>query len=116
MPKYYIESGKLQVVVHAKNSRGAALWAVHRSLASLLPFMSESARHDGEAEQNLAALGESISASERGFGRSDAEEFDTFEIVTEWNQLMVALDRLETLTPALSQRETEQSLAPACSS
>ena len=98
MAKFYIESGSLQVVVHAKNSRGAALWAVHRSLAQLLPFVADESRAVEDSERDLAALGETISASERGFGRADAVEFDTFDLVTEWNQLMVALERLENLT------------------
>jgi len=97
MAKYYIESGKLQLVVHAKNCRGAALWAVHRSLSRLLPFVADEPSLVEQDERNLAALGETISASERGFGRADAQQFDTFEVVTEWNQLMVALDRLEDL-------------------
>jgi hypothetical protein len=31
--------------------------------------------------------------SERGFDRDDAEEYDTLDVITEWNQLLVALDR-----------------------
>ena len=97
MPKFYIESGSLQLVVHAKSSRGAALWAIHRSLAQLLPFVADESRSASDSERALAALGETISASQRGFGRADAVEFDTFDLVTEWNQLMVALERLENL-------------------
>ena len=47
------------------------------------------------SKKKRPALGETISASERGFGRADADEFDTFDLVTEWNQLMLALERLE---------------------
>lgn len=97
MAKYYVESGNLQLVVHAKNSRGAALWAVHRSLAQLLPFVADESRQIEKPQRELVALGETLTASERGFGRSDASTFDTFDVVTEWNQLMVALARLESL-------------------
>jgi hypothetical protein len=95
MAKYYIESGNLQLVVHAKNSKGAALWAVHRSLARLLPFVADESRQSDLLDQEQVTLGETITASERGFGRPDAQTFDTFDVVTEWNQLMVALERLE---------------------
>jgi len=40
-------------------------------------------------------LGELIKTSERGFGRGDASLHDTFEVVSEWNRLLVALDKLE---------------------
>jgi hypothetical protein len=43
---------------------------------------------------DLTRLGKTIQVSEQGFDRDDAETFDTFDVVTEWNQLLVALDRL----------------------
>jgi hypothetical protein len=95
MAKYYIESGNLKLIVHAKNGRGAALWAVHRSLAQLLPFVAETPRATEMSSDEPVTLGDTISASERGFGRMDADSFDTFDVVTEWNQLMVALEKLE---------------------
>jgi len=38
--------------------------------------------------------GATIRVSQRGFDRDDAVVFETLDIVTEWNQLLVALDRI----------------------
>jgi hypothetical protein len=40
-------------------------------------------------------LGELIKTNERGFGRGDATVHDTFDVVSEWNRLLVALDKLD---------------------
>jgi hypothetical protein len=45
-------------------------------------------------------LGESVSVSEQGFDgegerRDDSLHFDTLAVVAEWNQLLLAIDRLE---------------------
>ena len=40
-------------------------------------------------------FGELIKTNERGFGRSDAALHDTFDVVSEWNRLLVALDKLQ---------------------
>jgi hypothetical protein len=36
-----------------------------------------------------------IRISEQGFGREDAEAFDTVEVFVEWNQLLMAVTKLE---------------------
>jgi hypothetical protein len=92
MPKYYVECGNFRIVTHAKNARGAAIWAMHRAMGQVLPFLSE------EAVSQMAApvvLGELIKTNERGFGRGDATVHDTFDVVSEWNRLLVALDKLD---------------------
>jgi hypothetical protein len=40
-------------------------------------------------------LDETIRISEVGFGREDAQVHDTSEVFTEWNQLLVAMAKLE---------------------
>lgn len=92
MPKYYVECGNFQIVTHAKNARGAAIWAVHRAMAQMLPFLSEKTFNEAATP---VVLGELIKTSERGFGRSDAALHDTFDVVSEWNRLLVALDKLD---------------------
>jgi hypothetical protein len=92
MAKFYVECGNFKVVTHARNARGAAIWAVHRAMGQLLPFLSE----DAAAELlQPVILGELIKTSERGFGRGDASLHDTFEVVSEWNRLLVALDKID---------------------
>lgn len=102
MPKFYVESGNLQLVVHAKHARGAAIWAVHRVLSQLLPFLAEGAPPASGASNPPAALGELIRTSERGFGRDDGAVHNTFDVVCEWNRLIVALDKLQQETPAVA--------------
>jgi hypothetical protein len=93
MPKFYVQSGRMEMVLQARDSRCAAIWAAHRSLSQTLPFLGE-----GESDNSLIAesknLGDTIRVSQRGFDRDDATIFETLDIVTEWNQLLVALDRI----------------------
>ena len=94
MPKFYVQSGNVEVVTTANHSRGAAIWAVHRTLSHSLPFLCDEAT-DFLALDGLTRLGETVRVSEQGFDRDDAAEFETLDIVSEWNQLLVALDRLQ---------------------
>ena len=94
MPKFYVESGNVQLVTHAKNARGAAIWAVHRAMGQLLPFLGEQ-QEPNPGVASHAKLGELIKTSERGFGRTDAALHDTFDVVCEWNRLLIALDKLQ---------------------
>ena len=94
MPKFYVQSGSLEMVLQAKGGRCAAIWAAHRTLGQSLPFLCE---ETGDYAQlaDLTRLGDTIRVSQRGFDRHDAAVFDTLDIVSEWNQLLVALDRLQ---------------------
>jgi hypothetical protein len=92
MPKYYVECGNFRIVTHAKNARGAAIWAMHRAMGQVLPFLSETTASEMAAP---VVLGELIKTNERGFGRGDATVHDTFDVVSEWNRLLVALDKLD---------------------
>jgi hypothetical protein len=101
MPKFYVQSGNLQLVTTASEPRGAAIWAVHRALVRALPFLSD-VPPPALATSTPAplVLGESVSVSEQGFDgegerRDDSLHFDTLAVVAEWNQLLLAIDRLE---------------------
>jgi hypothetical protein len=94
MAKFYVQSGNLQVVLTARDSRCAAIWAAHQTLSSTLPFLCEEAE-DYRSLAELTRLGDTIAVSQRGFDRQDARVFDTLDIVHEWNQLLVSLDRLQ---------------------
>lgn len=100
MPKYYVQSGNLEMILQAHDSRCAAIWAIHRTLSPSLPFLCE------EASDCLGAaggdrLGEEIQVNQRGFDRNDGDVFETLEIVTEWNRLLVALERMQLSTDPL---------------
>src|SRR5436189_1195431 len=97
MPKFYVQSGSLEMVLQAKDSRCAAIWAAHRTLGQSLPFLCED-QTDYALLADLTRLGDTIRVSQRGFDRDDATVFDTLDIISEWNQLLVALDRLQAST------------------
>ncbi len=102
MPKFYVESGTLRCVVTAENSRAAALWAVHRAMQQIIP-LDEAVDATPESKQarsqecGVMVLGRVVKTSERGFGTADGDQMPTFEVVTQWNQLVNTLDRLEGL-------------------
>lgn len=93
MPKFYVQSGNVELVTSAIHRRGAAIWGVHRTLSQSLPFLCDDSA-DILSLDCLTRLGETIRVSEQGFDRPDAAEFDTLDIVSEWNQLLVAIDRI----------------------
>ena len=95
MAKFYVESGNIQMVVHAENSRAAAIWVVHRTMSQLMPFLTDESRRLLSAIREPIVLGDKLNTNERGFGRTDGVAHDTFDVVTEWNRLMVALDKLQ---------------------
>jgi len=94
MPKFYVQSGNLQLVLQAKDSRSAAIWAAHRTLSQALPFLCEDSE-DYLQLADLTQLGDTILVSQQGFSGRDRLEYPTLDIVEEWNRLLVALDRLQ---------------------
>jgi hypothetical protein len=103
MPKFYVQSGDVSLVVSAMDAEGAALWAIHQH--SRLPesagqLADESAElpdwddllPDFAAE--LPELGKTISVSERGSGRAEAGRFATDAALAKYGQLLVAVERL----------------------
>ena len=100
MAKFYVQSGTLQMVTEADDARGAALWAVHRCLEQVLPVCPDDPLTPREKsarvqQRGCDVLGPTIAVSERGLASDDAQQFDTTEMFVEWNQLLVALARLE---------------------
>src|SRR4051812_41729797 len=105
MAKFYVQSGNLKMVLQARDSRCAAIWAAHRELSETLPFL------DGEEPNNVtgkasSGLAETIHVSQRGFDRKDATVFQTLDIVSEWSRLLVALDRLTARVEAFTIRRS----------
>jgi hypothetical protein len=100
MAKYYVESGNLQLVTDADDDRGAALWAMHLCLEQVLPICPDDPLTPAEKSQRIEQRGcfvldRTIRTSEKGFGRADAETHDCGELFAEWNQLMMAMAKLE---------------------
>jgi hypothetical protein len=93
MAKFYVQSGTVKMILEARDSRCAAIWAAHRKLNETLPFLGGEEVNE-TTNQAACGLGETISVSQRGFDRQDATVFQTLDIVSEWSRLLVALDRL----------------------
>ena len=100
MSKYYVQSGTMRTVVQAETTRKAALWAVHQAMQQVLPMEGEAAdsndlRTDRSGQDGVAVLSQRVCISERGFDRDDSTSVPTMEVVSEWNDMVVTLDRLE---------------------
>jgi hypothetical protein len=92
MPKFYVQSGSLEMVLMARDTRCAAIWAAHRTLSQSLPFLCDEPSEYTRLP-DVTRLGDTMQVSEQGCDRDDANVFDTLDVVAEWNQLIIALDR-----------------------
>ena len=77
MPKFYVESDQVQVVLESQNAHQAAItafqwWCDQQSEAMF----------GGDAEE--CQLGNEILVSETGFGAVDAEMFPTLDVLMAW--------------------------------
>lgn len=111
MAKFYVQSGTLKLVVHAAEADRAALWAVHKVLSQVLPVFDDPELSPQEKQVVVAfhgaqVLDEQVRLSEQGFDRDDAEIFDTAQLITEWAQLVLALSRIEQMSPADDEHES----------
>ncbi len=103
MAKFYVQSGNVRTIISADDSEKAALWAVHCAMRQVVPVYDDeelSPEKKGEVSvvEGVRVLGNAILINEIGFDRDDSAQFDTFELLVHWHQLMVALARLEALT------------------
>jgi hypothetical protein len=99
MAKFYVESGTLRAIVDSADADRAALWAIHTAMEQVMPLdaVGEVSLEQTCDASDHVSLGESIQLSEIGFGREDALQIDTFEAFQHWNQLFVAMEKLQKL-------------------
>lgn len=107
MAKFYVQCGLSRQLIQAEDARGAALWAVHQIIEQAIDLDSidwtdEDQINNVDLIRVMLALDDQVLVSEIGFGRCEAGAFETPDIMTEWNQLIVAVSRLQT---RLSQTE-----------
>lgn len=105
MAKYYVQSGTLRTIIQAESTQKAAVWAVHQVLGQVLelesaPSSTIETDADGyhkmdDRAPRVAVLGPTVCVSEQGFDRRDAKSLDTLNVVSQWNDLVSTLDRLE---------------------
>lgn len=105
MGKYYVQSGTLRTIVQAESTQKAAVWAVHQVLGQVMELESvqppalqvndEWAMDSSDLQPRVAVLGNAVRVSEQGFDRRDATCLETLAAVSQWNELVTTLDRLE---------------------
>ncbi|MEZ6151481.1 MAG: hypothetical protein R3C09_15295 [Pirellulaceae bacterium] len=103
MAKYYVQSGNVRTLISAEDTEKAALWAVHCAMRQVVPVYDDEELTPEEKSQlsvvdGVRVLGNTIRISELGFDREDSAELDTFELLVQWHQLMIALSRLEAMS------------------
>ena len=64
-------------------------------MTQMFPFLTDDSRALLNLSREPVRLGELMKTSEQGFGRSDAAMHDTFDVASEWNRLLLALEKLE---------------------
>jgi hypothetical protein len=85
MPKYYVESGKVRLILDAQTAEQAAVKALQWSCDRQAEVFAESpAELIREAEALEFRLDDEIKVNETGFGRFDAQTFDTLDIAAAW--------------------------------
>ncbi|TWU21333.1 hypothetical protein [Novipirellula artificiosorum] len=104
MSQYYVQSGNLRTVVQAQSSVKAAIWAVHQAMQQVLPVDEAPTASVANVEDprpvTVIMLAKRIRISERGFDRRDATELSTLEVMSQWNEMVATLDRLERMMHA----------------
>jgi len=80
MPKFYVQSGQVQVILDAQDAEQAAItafqWWCERQAEAMFDVFGD----DADDRQ----LGNEILVSEAGFGTVDAESFQTLDILMAW--------------------------------
>ena len=85
MPKYYVTSGPVELVLEASEARDAAVRAFQWSCDRQATIVADSPlEHVQTAEELGWQLHETICVSERGFRQADAQTFETLDIVAVW--------------------------------
>ncbi|MGI9519355.1 MAG: hypothetical protein ACR2NP_20050 [Pirellulaceae bacterium] len=102
MAKYYVTCGSFRYLTTAADTSGAALWAVHQYLHSQttmhdVDWSSPDTVDRDDVIEAMLGLPDWIGVSEIGFGRDEAASLETVDVLTEWNQLVLAISRLEAL-------------------
>jgi hypothetical protein len=102
MAKFYVQSGLVSQLITANDAFSAALWAMHLVMEDVVPveevdWLDEANQPEHGFADGLMKLGDEVCVSEVGFGRDEAGRFDTADTLAEWNQLIIAMARLEAL-------------------
>jgi hypothetical protein len=92
MPKFYVESGPVRLVFDAATAQQAAVMAFQWTCDNQVEIEADSPlEHMLEAEARGWQLWDEVRVNEQGFGRWDAEVFETRDVFEAWLQSPVPL-------------------------
>jgi hypothetical protein len=87
MAKFYVQSGRVRLVLSAGGPREAAIKAFQWTCDKQATIQATTCvEHLLEAERRGWQLEEEITVSEQGFSSCGGETFETLEIVAAWQQ------------------------------
>ena len=89
MPKFYVQSGNVSLVIAANHAEQAALWALNHTVNNYFPVDDVECRLLNEVSfryllRGLSQLDEIVSVSQRGWGKADAGSFETHHLFETW--------------------------------
>lgn len=98
--KFYVQTGCCENICQSRDAESAALWIVHQYLdqrvnLNEIDWFDEDQIENAELFHAFLELGEEVHVSEIGFGRSEAGWFDTADLMMQWQQLMIAVSRMD---------------------
>jgi len=92
VPKFYVESGPIHLILDAATAEKAAVKAFQWTCDKQTEIQAVSPLdHMLEAEERGWQLWDEIAVNEQGFGRWDGESFNTFDIVEAWLRCPLAV-------------------------
>jgi hypothetical protein len=100
MAKFFVQSGTLRTIIHAESAQKAAVWAIHQVLGQVLPldpavegkpWSSRPAEH-GSQMHTLESI---VRVSDHGYDTGNIRQWETLQLVSQWNELVTTLNRLE---------------------
>ncbi|MGM0490450.1 MAG: hypothetical protein ACQESR_27310 [Planctomycetota bacterium] len=87
MPKYYVESGPVKLVLEAKHAQEAAVKAFQWSCDQQATIQTDCPlEHVRLAERRGWQLHETVWVNERGFDQADGQVFDTLDVLVAWQE------------------------------
>ncbi len=98
MAKFYVQSGSFRGVIEAESSSKAAIWAVHQVMRQIAPVEGDGPCDPGD--QPPVVLADRIRVDVRGYDRADATSLRTTDLIAQWSQMVVTLDRLQQMLAA----------------
>ena len=99
MSKYYVTCGTHQLLITAECAEQAAMRMMDELMSPHAWIyddaeLSEQTRRDHLVLEALLHLQPEVIVSERGFGRDEAGQYGTPELIDRWHKLMTGLSRL----------------------